>query len=40
MKLLKIIILVVVLGAAVIYYTTQLSSHKQNIEYYGGRGGR
>ena len=37
MKLLKILVLVAVLGAIVIYYTTQLSTHKQNIEYYGGR---
>lgn len=37
MKLIKIIILIAVLGAIVLYYTTQLSTHKQKIEYYGGR---
>lgn len=37
MKLLKIIVLVVVLGAVAFYYSTQLSTHKQSIEYYGGR---
>lgn len=37
MKLLKILILVALLGAAVLYYTTQLSTYKQSIEYYGGK---
>ncbi len=38
MKLSKIILVVAVLGAIAIYYTTQLDSHKESIEYYGGRG--
>lgn len=38
MKLSKIIIVVAVLGAIALYYTTQLNTHKESIEYYGGRG--
>jgi hypothetical protein len=37
-RLSKIIIVLAVLGAIALYYTTQLDSHKENIEYYGGRG--
>lgn len=38
MKIARIILVLAVFGAIAIYYVSQLGNHKQDVEYYGGRG--